>query len=171
MEHLKTFFIKVRLRIKLWILAIRLFILIPFTIIRDYIITRRILANCPDEESKNRALLEMMQEDDQRYEEAIRKMHLRHAMTLASIDFVHALSDQYSYPDDPSITEDTHLAAPKRFVKAKDGMLMNARWLVLAGEEYLEKYIALLEPVQIDTYVTDVEWDEFLKKLSDSSLP
>ena len=176
MEHIKSFFVKLKFRIKLDLLAIRAFVDIPLGLIRDigrHVETKRLLRQCPDEESKNRALREIMQKDQEKHERIMRKMRLHHSLTLASFELIFAIGDQYSYDENSDITEETHLAAPERFRRAKDDMLMNARWMLKDDEnnECLKEFIALLEPVEIDTFTTDEEWDEFLKKLWASLTP
>lgn len=126
---------------------------------------QRILDQCPDEESRRRKAQEIKIESRAEVERLSRIIPLHLNMITAGIDMWRAIYAYYKYSIDTAVTEEEHDMAPQNFKKAKEQVIMNAGWLVVAGEEYLRSFICKLETVEFGTCTSYDEWYIFYDKL------
>jgi len=168
MNTIEAFFSIIRFKLSTRLKMFKIFVYGIYADIRHAIHVKRELSKCPDEESRERELMKIIAEDKAKREAAERSIRLFAQLTMEMIKLVGALYSFYDCLEDETITEEDRESLRQLFNKSKDAALMNARWLILGGETFLEDFTALLESFEIDSYPDGDGLEAFMEKLTDA---
>lgn len=130
------------------------------------------LDKCPDQESRERRMVEIREEllDEMvRAEEKERQIELAinryNQMAAAILDLKWAIVVFCQYPNEKILREDFE-SSPEVFRLAKNRLILYARWIVEVDPVFPDnEFIKMIGPINIDSYKNLEEWDQFFQEV------